>query len=125
MQVESPRITMADLSKLVSQLSELTVLEATQLSEMLRSRLEVRSKAKTGLSFYEGKVCDAMVRRLEDREQQTRTGLRWPEQENHQFPVELAFILGSQLYALEHTGIEPFEGHVRMEAQRQRLFEPI
>ena len=28
------------------------------------------------LSFNEGKVCDAIVRRLEEREQQARAGLR-------------------------------------------------
>jgi hypothetical protein len=33
--------------------------------------------------------------------------------------------LGSQLYALEHTGIEPFEDHVRLEAEAQRHFDPI
>jgi hypothetical protein len=77
------------------------------------------------LKFNEGKVCDAIIRRLEERENLVRTGLRWPEQERHRFPVEIAFTLGNQLFALEHTGIEPFEGHVRMEAQAERLFAPI
>ena len=40
-------------------------------------------------------------------------------------PVELTFKLGNQLYALEHTLIEPFAGHVRMEAQTEKLFVPI
>jgi hypothetical protein len=77
------------------------------------------------LNFNEGKTCDAIIRRLEGRENLVRTGLRWPERERHQFPVELAFTLGNQPFALEHTGIEPFEGHVRMEAQAERLFVPI
>jgi hypothetical protein len=34
------------------------------------------------LTFNEGKVCDAMVRRLEEREGQKRAKLRWPEREN-------------------------------------------
>jgi hypothetical protein len=77
------------------------------------------------LSFIEGKVCDAIVRHLEEREKHERAGLRWPEQEKHRSPVEIAFSLSDQLYALEHTGVEPFEGHVRMEAQSERLFAPI
>jgi hypothetical protein len=77
------------------------------------------------LTFNEGKVCDAIVRRLEEREQHARADLRWPEHEEHESPVEVAFTLGGQLYALEHTGIEPFEGHVRMEAQTEKLFAPI
>jgi len=77
------------------------------------------------LSTNEGKVCDAIVRRLEEREQRKRTDLCWPERENHKSAVEIAFKLGDQLYALEHTLIEPFEGHMRMEAQTEKLFTPI
>ncbi|KGT73440.1 hypothetical protein MA20_44355 [Bradyrhizobium japonicum] len=115
---------MADLPELINQLGSLTVLEAAELSKMLRERLERPLKRKH-LSFNEGKVCDAVVRRLEAREQQVRANLRWPEQENHQHPVEVVFDLGSQLYALEHTGIERFDGHIRMEAQTEKLFAPI
>jgi hypothetical protein len=64
------------------------------------------------LNFNEGKVCDAIVRRLEARANGSRSGLRWPEQERHAFPVEVAFSIAGQLFALEHTGIEPFKGHV-------------
>jgi hypothetical protein len=116
---------MRDLSELVDQLSNLTVAEAAKLSKSLQERWVVQAKRKSGLSFNEGKVCDAIVRRLEEREQRTRADVRWPEQENHKFPVELAFSLGDQLFALEHTGIEPFKGHLRMEAQTERLFAPI
>jgi hypothetical protein len=35
-----------------------------------------------------------------------------PEQERYAFPVEVAFIIGGQLFVMEHTGIEPFKGHV-------------
>jgi hypothetical protein len=68
---------MADLPGLVNQLGNLTVLEAAELSKMLRERLEGPPKRKH-LSFNEGKVCDAIVRRLEEREQQVRANLRWP-----------------------------------------------
>jgi hypothetical protein len=77
------------------------------------------------LTFNEGKVCDAIIRRLEEREGQKRAEVCWPERENHKTPVEIAFTLGNQLYALEHTGVEPFTGHLRMEAQTGRLFAPI
>ena len=30
-----------------------------------------------------------------------------------------------QLFALEHTGIEPFKGHVQMDAEADQLFKPI
>jgi hypothetical protein len=77
------------------------------------------------LNFNEGKVCDAIVRRLEARLNGSRAGLRWPEEERHAFPVEVAFTIGAQLFALEHTGIEPFKGHVQMDAEADRLFKPI
>ncbi|WP_316234491.1 hypothetical protein [Bradyrhizobium sp. SZCCHNR1020] len=116
---------MRDLSKIANQLGSLTVRESNMLAEMLRSRWEKPHKPNPILSRYEGEVCDAMVRRLEEREGHTRDALRWPEKENHQHPVELTFKLGNQLYALEHTLIEPFDGHVRMEAQTEKLFAPI
>ena len=118
-------MTMADLSKLVNQLSNLTVLEAAELAKKLQARWDTQPKRSPVLSFNEGKVCEAIVRRLEEREQHARADLRWPEQENHKSPVEVAFRLGNQLYALEHTRIEPFEGHLRMEAQTEKLFAPI
>jgi hypothetical protein len=77
------------------------------------------------LSFNEGKVCEAIVRHLEERAGSPRHGMRWPEDEGHAHPVEVAFSLGAGLFALEHTGIEPFKGHVRMEAEAERHFKPI
>jgi hypothetical protein len=74
------------------------------------------------LTFNEGKVCDAIVRRVEARANGTRTALRWPEQERHAFPIEVAFTVGAQLFAMEHTGIEPFTGHVQMDREADRLF---
>jgi hypothetical protein len=77
------------------------------------------------LKFSEGMVCEAIVRRLEERASGCRTGVCWPEQEGHPFPIEVAFSIAGQLYALEHTGIEPFKGHVQMEAEADRHFAPI
>lgn len=116
---------MRDLSKIVDQLGALTLTEATQLKEMLQKRWSAHQKRNSKLAFNEGKVCDAIVRRLEERESATRENVRSPEREGHNFPVELAFDLGTQLFALEHTGIEPFGGHIKMEAQTEKLFAPI
>jgi hypothetical protein len=77
------------------------------------------------LTFNEGKVCEAIVRRLEERFKAPRSDMRWPEDERHPFPIEIAFTIGGQPFALEHTGIEPFKGHVQMEAEASRHFTPI
>lgn len=77
------------------------------------------------LDFNEGKACDAIIRRLEKSANATRTDVRFPEQERNEFPVEAVFKIGEQLVALEHTGIEPFRGHVEMEANSAKLYKPI
>lgn len=76
-------------------------------------------------TFNEGKSCDAVIRRLETREGHRRRDLRSPEQEGHAAPVELICRIGDRLFAFEHTGIEPFAGHVRLEAEAERHFRPI
>jgi len=77
------------------------------------------------LTFNEGKVCDAIMRHLEARESAPRADLRSPEKERHRSPVELVCRIGQQLFAFEHTGIEPFEGHMQMEAEAKLHVEPI
>lgn len=77
------------------------------------------------LTFNEGKVCEAIVRHLETREHAQREDVRSPEAGRHPDPVELAWKLGPQLFALEHTGIEPFDDHMRLEAEARRHFDPI
>lgn len=77
------------------------------------------------LKFNEGKVCEAIVQRLEQRLNAKRTNVRWPEEELHPHPVEVVFTIEGQLFALEHTGIEPFSGHIQMDAEADRLFKPI
>ncbi len=39
--------------------------------------------------------------------------------------VEMTFRLGSQLYAIEHTGIEPFDGFMAHQNRSSDLFKPI
>ena len=77
------------------------------------------------LSYNEGRACDAVVRVLEAREGRNRDNVRLPEQEHHGAPIELVCNIGDRLFALEHTGIEPFSGHMQMEAEADRLFRPI
>jgi hypothetical protein len=67
------------------------------------------------LRFHEGKACDAIIRRIEQRERAVRQSLRSPEHERHLAPIELACEIDGQLFAFEHTGIEPFAGHLRLE----------
>jgi hypothetical protein len=76
-------------------------------------------------TFNEGKACEAIIQCLEERANLPRACVRWPEQECHPFPVEAAFAIGEKLFAMEHTGIEPFRGHVRMNAEAGRHFDPI
>jgi hypothetical protein len=77
------------------------------------------------LSFNEGKACDAVIQRIETREGAARRNLRSPERERHPAPVELVCEIGARLFAFEHTGIEPFVGHMQLEAEAMTHFKPI
>ncbi len=77
------------------------------------------------MQFNEGKACDALLRHLESREGAARSNVRWPEEEHHAGPVELVCHIGSQLYAIEHTGIEPFEGLLQLNNEAPRVFGPL
>jgi hypothetical protein len=77
------------------------------------------------MQFNEGKACDAVLRYLESRDCSARSNIRWPEQEHHAGPVELVCNVGNRCYALEHTGIEPFEGFIQLNNEDERVFGPI
>jgi hypothetical protein len=77
------------------------------------------------MRFNEGKACDAVVRRIEAREGSFRSDPRFPEAARHPAPVEFTCSIGGQLFAIEHTGIEPFEQHLKLEAKAKAHFEPI
>jgi hypothetical protein len=66
-----------------------------------------------------------VLRWLEARLIVERADLRSPEKAHDAAPVEITCRLGAQLYALEHTGVEPFDGHVRLQAEAERDFGPI
>jgi hypothetical protein len=73
----------------------------------------------------EGKACDAVLRDIEARMGAKRSGLLFPEKTHSVGPIELACTVGTQLYAFEHTRIEPFAGHIQLEAEAKRHFQPI
>jgi hypothetical protein len=72
------------------------------------------------LNFNEGRVCHAVVRYLEHRESSAANDFRRPEREGHEYRVELTFQLNDRLFAMEHTGIEPFDGFMRLDAETAR-----
>ena len=73
--------------------------------------------------FSEGKACDAVIRHIEAREGNARQDVRSPEQQGDVAPVEISCSIGGQLFVFEHTGIEPFEGQIEIEAQGH--FKPL
>jgi hypothetical protein len=78
------------------------------------------------LTFNEGKACEAVIRQIEARAKAPRSNLRLHD--THPQPdrrVELTFEVSATLYALEHTGIEPFEDFMRMNGEAKRLYDPI
>jgi hypothetical protein len=81
------------------------------------------------LSFDQDRVCEAIIRHLEAREGHPRADVCLRDQgmdiAGVDARVEMTFRIGSQLYALEHTGIEPFDGFVEMNNEADRLFEPL
>jgi hypothetical protein len=75
--------------------------------------------------FNEGRACDAIIRRIEARDGHQRDQLRFPEREGDPAPVEMVCRIGDRLFAFEHTGIEPFEKHIELEAKAKVHFGPI
>ena len=75
--------------------------------------------------FNEGKSCDAIISRIEAREGAVRANIRFPEKENHTAPVEVVCEIGGKKYAFEHTGIEPFSGHVKLQKEASSKLQPI
>jgi hypothetical protein len=78
------------------------------------------------LTFNEGKACDAIIRHIEARAKARRANIRLhdahPQADRR---IELTFEVGSTLYAMEHTGIEPFRDFMRMNGGSVRLYDPI
>jgi hypothetical protein len=80
------------------------------------------------LTFHQEETCEGLIRHLEIRESQTRRDVRVRDIGNHtpaHARVEMTFWLGEQLYAMEHTGIEPFEGFLEHQNRAPALFAPL
>jgi hypothetical protein len=75
--------------------------------------------------FNEGKACDAVARLLEQRTGTVRQNVTTPDTDGHPDPIELAVKIGGTLYALEHTGIEPFDNQIDLAKSSQALFVPL
>lgn len=78
------------------------------------------------LKFNEGRACDAILRAIEKRANAQRSNIAFHDE--HPDPdrrVELTCNIGSELHAVEHTGIEPFPDFLRMNRESERLFDPI
>lgn len=73
----------------------------------------------------QGKVCDAVLRVLEQRTGEARADVSHPEKNAIGPPVELRFTLGTQSYAIEHTQIEAFSHQIRTEEEFGQLILPV
>ncbi len=74
---------------------------------------------------YEGLICDAVVRFIEENTGHNRTNLRRPELEGGPGGVELLFNLEDNQYALEHTKIEPFSNQIKFDVHFCQFIQPV
>ena len=77
------------------------------------------------IGFNEGRSCDAVIRLLEQREGCSRTNCRKPEAERHDGPIDFACNIGSMFFAVEHTGVEPFENYLTFQSYARFYIYPI
>ena len=79
--------------------------------------------------YNEGKAIDAVLRRIEARDQVVRLDDgRSPDDLNDPDPlrrVDYVCTVGKILHAFEHTGIEPFADQIELEVHNRKLFGPI
>ncbi len=80
------------------------------------------------LRFHQPEACEGIIQYLERREGKKRHDVQLRDIGGHTSPnarVELTFRLGGRLYALEHTGIEPFDGFMKHQNRSHDLFRPL
>ncbi len=79
--------------------------------------------------YNEGKAVDAVIRLIEARQGCRRADDGWsPDDSDIDDPrrrVEYVITIGDRLFAIEHTGIEPFPDQVKMGLDNKALFAPI
>lgn len=80
------------------------------------------------LAFHETETCEGIIQHLEQRQRMRRSDVRVRDrggETSADARVEMTFRLGAQLYALEHTGIEPFDGFMAHQNRAPSLFLPL
>jgi hypothetical protein len=80
------------------------------------------------VELHQDETCEGIIRYLEIRAHALRRDVCVRDQGNHTSPdarVEMTFRLGEQLYAIEHTGIEPFDGFMEHQNRAHALFNPL
>ena len=73
----------------------------------------------------EGKVCHAVITVLERRLRLPHAERTRPEAERHEAPIDYAFLIGEQQFALEHTVVEAFNDQLRFDRDFQEFLDPI
>ena len=80
------------------------------------------------LAFHETETCEGIIQHLEQRQRDRRSDVQIRDRGSETSAdarVEMTFRLGGQLYALEHTGIEPFDGFMAHQNRASSLFLPL
>ena len=80
------------------------------------------------LNFHQSETCEGVIQHLEMRERAKRHEVQVRDVGGHTPPdarVEMTFRLGDKLYAIEHTGIEPFDGFMEHQNRALALFTPM
>ncbi|UQR61188.1 hypothetical protein LRP30_30050 [Bradyrhizobium sp. C-145] len=80
------------------------------------------------LAFHETEACEGVVQYIERREGAIRHDVKAQDRDPNTPPdvrVELTLRLQGSLYAIEHTGIEPFDGFMAHQNRAADLFDPI
>lgn len=80
------------------------------------------------LAFHETETCEGIIQHLEQRERSWRSDVQIRDrggETSADARVEMTFRLGGRLHALEHTGIEPFDGFMAHQNRASSLFVPL
>ncbi|RXT54156.1 hypothetical protein [Bradyrhizobium betae] len=80
------------------------------------------------LAFHETETCEGIIQHLEQRQCAWRSDVQIRDRGSETSAdarVEMAFRLDDQLYAIEHTGIEPFDGFMAHQNRAASLFLPL
>src|SRR5262245_54988991 len=81
------------------------------------------------LKFHQEETCEGIIQHLEAREGKTRRDVcerdKGPHMASPNARVEMTFLLDEQLYALEHTGVEPFDGFMELQNTADQRVEPF